>query len=111
MKTIVVVDDHTLLSQAISGLVNSFEDFKVLYTSKHGQDFIDQLVFPDKIPYDLINCFCPPEGIVFDPFNGSGSTLVSAKKQSRKFIGCDVSKNYCQIAEERLKNTQIELDL
>jgi DNA-binding NarL/FixJ family response regulator len=50
MKTIVVVDDHTLLSQAISGLVNSFEDFKVLYTSKHGQDFIDQLVFPDKIP-------------------------------------------------------------
>jgi site-specific DNA-methyltransferase (adenine-specific) len=63
-------------------------------------------VFPDKIPYDLINCFCPPEGIVFDPFNGSGSTLVSAKKQGRKFIGCDISKNYCQIAEERLNITR-----
>lgn len=50
MNTIVVVDDHTLLSQAISGLVNSFEDFEVLYTCKHGQDFIDQLKFPDKIP-------------------------------------------------------------
>ena len=50
MNTIVVVDDHTLLSQAISGLVNSFDDFKELYTSKHGQDFIDQLKFPDKIP-------------------------------------------------------------
>ena len=50
MNTIVVIDDHTLLSQAISGLVNSFDDFKVLYTSKHGQDFIDQLKFPDKIP-------------------------------------------------------------
>ncbi len=50
MTTIVVVDDHTLLSQAISGLVNSFQDFTVLYTAKNGQDFIDQLVFPDKHP-------------------------------------------------------------
>jgi len=66
-------------------------------------------VFPDKIPYDLINCFCPPDGIVLDPFNGSGSTVVSAKKLSRKFIGCDISENYCKISEERLKNTQIEL--
>ena len=50
MKNIVVVDDHTLLSQAISGLVNSFEDFRVLYTCKNGQEFIDQLVFEDKRP-------------------------------------------------------------
>lgn len=50
MKNIVVVDDHTLLSQAISGLVNSFEEFKVLYTCKNGQDFIDQLVFENKRP-------------------------------------------------------------
>jgi DNA-binding NarL/FixJ family response regulator len=50
MKKIVVVDDHTLLSQAISGLVDSFEDFKVLYTCKHGQELIDQLAFPDKRP-------------------------------------------------------------
>lgn len=50
MTTIVIVDDHTLLSQAISGLVNSFTDFKVLYTCKNGQEFIDQQVFPDKRP-------------------------------------------------------------
>jgi DNA-binding NarL/FixJ family response regulator len=50
MKNIVVVDDHTLLSQAISGLVNSFEDFQVLYTCKNGQEFIDQLVFKNKRP-------------------------------------------------------------
>lgn len=50
MKNIVVVDDHTLLSQAISGLVNSFEDFQVLYTCKNGQEFIDQLVFENKRP-------------------------------------------------------------
>lgn len=53
MKRIVVVDDHTLLSQAISGLVNSFEEFEVLYTCKNGKELIDQLRFPDKHP-DII---------------------------------------------------------
>lgn len=50
MKNIVVVDDHTLLSQAISGLVDSFDNFNVLYTCKNGQEFIDQLVFENKRP-------------------------------------------------------------
>ena len=50
MKKIVVVDDHTLLSEAISGLVNSFDDFQVLYTCKHGKELIEQLAFPDKRP-------------------------------------------------------------
>ncbi len=53
MKTIVIVDDHTLLSQAISGLVNSFENFEVLYTCKNGQELIDQLRFENKRP-DII---------------------------------------------------------
>ena len=53
MKTIVIVDDHTLLSQAISGLVNSFENFKVLYTCKNGQELLDNLRFENKRP-DII---------------------------------------------------------
>jgi len=53
MNKLVVVDDHTLLSQAISGLVNSFEDFEVLYTCKNGQELIDKLVFKENIP-DII---------------------------------------------------------
>lgn len=50
MKKIVIVDDHTLLSQAISGLVNSFQDFEVLYTCKNGQEFLDQIRFENKQP-------------------------------------------------------------
>ncbi len=60
-------------------------------------------VFPDKIPYDFIQCFCPEEGIVLDPFAGSGSTLVMAKKLRRNFIGFDVVPEYCELARERLK--------
>ena len=48
--SIVVVDDHTLLSQAISGIANDFKDFEVLYTCKNGADLIEQLKDQKKIP-------------------------------------------------------------
>ncbi len=66
-------------------------------------------VFPDKIPYDFIQCFCPPGGIVLDPFIGCGSTAVAAKKLNRDYIGFDISKEYCDLAEERIKTTQDKL--
>ena len=50
MNRIVIVDDHTLLSQAISGLVNSFDDFEVLYTCKNGQELINKLAYPNNVP-------------------------------------------------------------
>lgn len=59
-------------------------------------------VFPDKIPFDFIQCFCPVNGIVLDPFAGSGSTLVMAKKLHRYFIGIDIEPEYCALAKERL---------
>jgi site-specific DNA-methyltransferase (adenine-specific) len=59
--------------------------------------------FPDQIPLDLIQCFCPPGGIVLDPFMGSGSTAVAAKRLDRRFIGFEISKEYCDIIDERLQ--------
>jgi len=60
-------------------------------------------VFPDKIPFDFIQCFCPKDGIVLDPFVGSGSTAVMAKILGRHYIGIDISKEYCELSEERLR--------
>lgn len=65
--------------------------------------------FPDQIPFDFINCFCPPGGLVLDPFIGSGSTAVSAQLLGRKFIGFEISEEYCKLAEERIKRTKIPL--
>src|SRR3989338_6727770 len=59
--------------------------------------------FPDRIPYDLIQCFCPPNGVVLDPFGGCGSTAVAAKQLGRNYIVIDISKEYCKLAEERIK--------
>lgn len=68
-------------------------------------------VFPDKIPMDFIQCFCPPMGVVLDPFMGSGSTAVAAKKLGRNFIGFDISSEYCNIAEKRLQTIPETLPL
>ena len=60
-------------------------------------------VFPDQIPIDLIDCFCPIGGIVLDPFVGSGSVLVASKNLDRNYIGIDISKEYCELSKERIK--------
>ncbi len=49
--SVVVVDDHTLLSQAIEGMVNTFDKFKVLYTCKNGGEVQDKFkASPRNIP-------------------------------------------------------------
>ena len=60
-------------------------------------------VFPNMLAYDMIECFCPKDGIVIDPFNGRGTTTLAAKCLGRKYIGIDVSEEYNQIARERLE--------
>ena len=60
-------------------------------------------VFPDKIPFDFIQCFCPENGVVLDPFVGSGSTAVMAKNLHRRYIGIDISSEYCELAKERIE--------
>ena len=61
--------------------------------------------FPDKIPTDFVQCFCPSSGVVLDPFIGCGSTAVAAKQLGRNYIGIDVSKEYCELTKERLRAT------
>lgn len=50
-----------------------------------------------------------PNGIVLDPFAGSGTTAVAAKMEGRNYIGIEISEKYCQIAEERLKHVTQKL--
>lgn len=59
--------------------------------------------FPDKIPFDLIKCFCPKNGTVVDPFVGSGTTVLAAIELEKNYIGIDISKEYCDLAKKRIK--------
>ena len=59
--------------------------------------------FPEKLAEDHILSWSNPGDIVFDPFMGSGTTAKMALKNGRRFIGIDISQEYCDIAEKRLE--------
>ena len=46
--------------------------------------------WPFKLAEDLIRCFCPPDGLVCDPFTGAGTTAAAAIAHGRRFIGGDL---------------------
>ena len=52
--TVVIVDDHTLLSQAIQAMVNTFNKFTVLYTCKNGQELVDKFSCKENIPHIVL---------------------------------------------------------
>ncbi|MDR2401094.1 MAG: site-specific DNA-methyltransferase [Deferribacteraceae bacterium] len=57
---------------------------------------------PEKLIAKLILASCPAGGVVFDPFLGSGTTSVVAKKLRRDYIGVEINEKYCCWAEKRL---------
>jgi len=59
-------------------------------------------VFPEKLVELMILAGCPPNGVVLDPFIGSGTTALVARKHDRHYIGIDVNPEYCAIAEKRI---------
>jgi site-specific DNA-methyltransferase (cytosine-N4-specific) len=59
-------------------------------------------VFPKGLPEFCILCGCPNNGIVLDPFAGSGTTLEVAKELGRKFIGIDINVKYVRMMNRRL---------
>jgi site-specific DNA-methyltransferase (adenine-specific) len=48
----------------------------------------------------------PPEGVVLDPFNGSGTSTFFARKHGLRSIGIDIKAEYCQQAVTALTNLQ-----
>lgn len=60
-------------------------------------------VFPEKLAEDHILTWTNPGDLVFDPMVGSGTTCKMALKNNRIYLGCDISEEYIQIANERLK--------
>ena len=58
--------------------------------------------FPPKLVETCILAGCPPDGIVLDPFFGSGTTGLVAVQLGRRYIGIDINAEYCRLADQRI---------
>jgi site-specific DNA-methyltransferase (adenine-specific) len=58
---------------------------------------------PEALMRELVALFTDEGETILDPFMGSGSTLVAAKRLCRKAIGVEIDKSYCDVAIERLR--------
>ena len=65
--------------------------------------------FPTSLPSWFIELFTQKDEVVLDPFVGSGTTAVAAVELGRKYIGIDISKEYCDLARERTSGIQMQL--
>jgi len=59
-------------------------------------------VFPEKLIEPCILAGCPEGGVVLDPFAGSGTTGVVAKRMGRGFVGCEINPSYVAMAARRI---------
>ena len=83
---------------------NAYQRGKTLRTNTH----------PTVKPLKLMEYLCtltktPTGGIVLDPFAGSGTTCLAAKKTGRDFIGIEKEEEYVKIAEARIRAIQVPL--
>lgn len=62
--------------------------------------------YPEWLAEFFIRSFCPPGGIVFDPFLGSGTTLAVAKRTGRDGVGIDLRLDQVELSLARIGETE-----
>lgn len=58
--------------------------------------------YPPKLVETCLLAGCPQDGIVLDPFLGSGTTAAVAKQMGRHYIGIELNQDYCELAKQRI---------
>lgn len=84
----------------------------VLHINAPSPNFVEQLHPTEKPEWLMVALITKcPLGVVLDPFMGSGTTLVAAKRLGRKAIGIEIEEKYCEITAKRLQQGALPLEL
>lgn len=78
-------------------------NYWLIYNQKRGIETQHPAIFPEQLAHDHIISWSNEQDTVYDPFMGSGTTAKACQDLNRNYIGSEISKEYCEIAEERLK--------
>jgi site-specific DNA-methyltransferase (adenine-specific) len=67
--------------------------------------------FPEELPHRLIQLYSFKGDVILDPFCGSGTTCLAALKNDRYYIGYDIKPEYVKLANARINNSSIQIEL
>lgn len=65
--------------------------------------------FPEELVYPMLTAGCKRGGVVLDPFMGSGTVAVVAKRNKFQYVGCELNPEYVKMANNRIKYTKVKL--
>jgi site-specific DNA-methyltransferase (adenine-specific) len=68
-------------------------------------------VFPEAVVTEFIRLLTRPGDVVLDPFLGSGTTAVAAKRLNRHYLGVDINPDYCEYARRRVAGVALQTPL
>lgn len=65
-------------------------------------EFGHPAMFPEELVERILKLFTYRNDLVLDPFSGAGTTCCVCENFDRRYIGADISQEYCRIANDRL---------
>lgn len=81
------------------------------YNQHKGPAGLHTAVMPEGLAAFFVKAACPPGGVVVDPFAGSGTTVVVARRHARRSGGIELHDHYVAVARDRLANDQTQEEL
>lgn len=91
-------------------LQNSFSIWRDINKNAEERQLKHPAMFPEQLVERLINIYTKDPGeVILDPFMGIGTTVKAAYRLGKQGVGVELNKDYCEIAEKRIKTAQMEL--
>lgn len=99
-----MLEEHYVLQSVQNNpLGKTPEDlFSIPLTHEKGLEHF--AMFPVELPLRILRAFCPPDGIVLDPFAGSGTTGLAAQQLGLRYILIELNPQFVHLANKRLGN-------
>ena len=98
------MDEQSEQSKSSGGGASRFFYCAKASRKERGEGNIHPTVKPINLMKYLVTLITPPNGIVLDPFVGSGTTMIAAKDKEFSYVGFEKDEKYYEIANERIKN-------
>lgn len=105
------LNDKRIIERIKSGksckMYDWFEENQVKNVEKKKYALEHPCIMPLSV-MDRIIKLLPEDYIIYDPFCGSGTTIISAINNRRNYIGCEIDKKYFELAQRRIKEETIQ---